>query len=325
VTAAMPSRTLVAIAALALCVVSATRAPAQQQPAFPTADDAVRALLSAAKSSDPAPLIVLLGDGSGELASSADPVAARGHRDVFVAAMAEHWHLEDRDATHKELIVGNESWPFPVPLIKRAQGWMFDAAAGKEEVIARRIGRNELAAIRTLRTYVKAQKLYASRGHDTKPAGAYARRIASDPGTENGLYWEASPGRPASPLGELLAGAAVEGRAAAGSKGPSPFHGYQFRILEAQGPAAAGGARNYIVNGEMTGGFAMVAWPASPELTGVMTFIVNHDGAVYEKSLGIDTAKAVAAITRFNPDKTWTAIGPPAAASTTSSQKSRKP
>jgi len=307
---ALQSRALVAIGALTSCLLSATPTPAQQQPAFPTADDAVRALMSAAKSSDPAAVIVLLGDGSGELASSADPIAARGHRDVFVAAMAEHWHLEDRDATHKELIVGNESWPFPVPLIKRAQGWMFDAVAGKEEVISRRIGRNELAAIRTLQTYVKAQKLYASRGHDAKPAGVYARRIASDPGTENGLYWTMSPGRPPSPLGELLADAAIESHAAASAKATRPFHGYHFRILEGQGSAAAGGAKSYIVNGQLSGGFAMVAWPATPDLTGVMTFIVNHDGVVYEKSFGGDTAKAVTAITRFNPDKTWARVSP---------------
>jgi hypothetical protein len=313
--APLRTRTLVAVVAVTSSLLCATRTPAQQQPAFPTADDAVRALISAAKSTDPSALIVLLGDGSGELASSADPIAARSHRDVFVAAMAEHWHLEDRDGRHRELIVGNESWPFPVPLVKRAQGWMFDAVAGKEEVIARRIGRNELAVIRTLHGYVKAQKLYASRGHDAVPAGVYARRIASDPGTENGLYWAVSPGRPRSPVGEVFADAAIEGRAAASSQETTPFHGYHFRILEGQGPAATGGAKSYIVNGQLSGGFAMIAWPASPELTGVMTFIVNHDDVVYEKSFGANTATAVTALTRFNPDKTWARV--PAAATTT--------
>jgi hypothetical protein len=283
-----------------LCV---TPLAAQQQPAFPTAEDAVRALTAAAKSSDVRALVALLGDGSGELAASSDAAEARTHRDVFVAAMAERWHLEDRDATHKELIVGNEAWPFPVPLVKRAQGWVFDAEAGKDEVIARRIGRNELSAIRVMQTYVKAQKAYAARGHDGKPAGIYARRIASDPGKENGLYWPASPGRPRSPLGELLADASIDGARAAGSK--SPFHGYHFRILEGQGSSASGGSKSYLVNGELSGGFGLIAWPAQPEITGVMTFIVNHEGVVYEKSLGAGTAAAAAAITRFNPDKTW--------------------
>lgn len=281
-------------------------APASaQQPAFNTPEDAVRALASASKSADASGLIALLGDGSGELASASDPATARAHRDVFVAAMSEHWHLEDRDATHKELVVGNEAWPFPVPLIKRAQGWMFDAEAGKQEVIARRIGRNELAAIRIAQAYVKAQKLYAGSGHDGKAAGLYARRFASEPGTENGLFWTPAAGKPRSPLGELMAEAAVEGRVAAGSKERRPFHGYYFRILEAQGSAAPGGAKSYVVNGQLSGGFGLIAWPAQPDVSGVMTFIVNHDGVVYEKSLGPGDPSAV---TRFNPDKTWTRV-----------------
>ena len=269
---------------------------AQQQPTFPTPEDAVRALAAAAKASDPSALIALLGDGSGDLANSSDAVTARANRDVFVAAMTEKWHLEDRDATHKELVVGNEAWPFPVPLIKRAQGWAFDAEAGKEEVLARRIGRNELAAIRIARVYVKAQQLYAKAGHDGQPAGSYARRIGSEPGTENGLYWPAAAGKPRSPLGEFVADAAD-------AKAKTPFHGYYFRILEGQGSAAPGGAKNYVVNGRLSGGFGLVAWPSQPGVTGIMTFIVNQDGTVYEKDLG--QGNAAASITRFNPDKTW--------------------
>ena len=327
--ASLPPRTTVVIVALASCLLFATQTPAQPQPGFATAEDAVRALMAAARASDPSALIALLGDGSGELARTSDPIEARRHRDVFVAAMAERWHLEDRDATHKELVVGNEAWPFPVPLIKRAQGWMFDADAGKEEIIARRIGQNELAAIRIAQTYVRAQKLYASRGHDGKPAGVYARRIASDPGMENGLYWPPSRGRPRSPLGEFVAEAAVDARVKSGATAKSPFHGYHFRILEGQGPAAAGGAKSYVVNGELSGGFGLIAWPAVAEVTGVMTFIVNQDGVVFEKSLGAGTAAAAAAITRFNPDRTWTRVSPATArqgaAGTTSSQKSRRP
>jgi hypothetical protein len=294
---------------VALAVSIAAQTPAKQ-PAFATPEEAVRALGAAAKASDVAALVALLGPGSEALASSADAVTARQNRDVFLAAMAERWTLADRDAAYKELVVGNEAWPFPIPLIKRAQGWVFDAAAGKEEVLVRRIGRNELAAIRIANTYVKAQKLYASRGHDGKPAGIYARRVASEPGTENGLYWPAGPGKPRSPLGELLAEAAVDGRPVASAKARLPFHGYYFRILEAQGSAAAGGAKNYVVNGQLSGGFGLVAWPAQPGVTGVMTFIVNQDGVVYEKSLGEDTPSAAAAITRFNPDKSWTRVAP---------------
>lgn len=292
----------------ALSALIAAQSPTTVQPGFATAEDAVRALGAAAKASDLVALVALLGPGSEELASSTDALTARKNRDVFLAAMSERWTLADRDAAHKELVVGNEAWPFPVPLVKGAQGWIFDAAAGKEEVLVRRIGRNELAAIRVANTFVKAQKLYASRGHDGKPAGIYARRVASEPGTENGLYWPASPGKPRSPLGELVAEASLEGRPSASARGRSPFHGYYFRILEAQGPAAAGGARNYLVNGQLSGGFAMIAWPAQPDLTGVMTFIVNQDGVVYEKSLGRDTQPTVAAITRFNPDKSWTRV-----------------
>jgi hypothetical protein len=287
----------------------AAQTPAKQ-PAFATPEDAVLALGAAAKASDLSALVALLGPGSDELASSTDAVTARKNRDVFLAAMAERWTLADRDAESRELIVGNEAWPFPIPLVKRAHGWVFDAAAGREEVLVRRIGRNELAAIRIANTYVKAQKLYASRGHDGKPAGIYARRVTSEPGAENGLYWPARPGTPRSPLGELLAEASVDGRPVASSKGRLPFHGYYFRILEAQGAAAAGGAKSYLVNGQLTGGFGLIAWPAQPGMTGVMTFIVNQDGVVYEKSFGENTPSAAAAIMRFNPDKSWTKVAP---------------
>jgi hypothetical protein len=307
----MKSWMTVAVMTLSSMLLCPARSTGQQQPVFPTPEDAVRALGQAAKASDLSALVALLGPGSQELASSSDPATARRNRDVFVAAMAERWHLEDRDATHKGLVVGNEAWPFPVPLAKGSQGWMFDAAAGKEEVLARRIGRNELAAIRICQTYVTAQRGYADRGHDGKPAGIYARRIASAPGSENGLYWPPKQGASRSPLGELVAEAASEGRPIGpDSKGPSPFHGYYFRILEGQGPAATGGAKSYLVKGELSGGFALVAWPAQPDATGVMTFIVNQDGVVYEKSFGQGTQAAAKAMTLFNPDKTWATAAP---------------
>ena len=176
-------------------------------------------------------------------------------------------------------------------------------------MLTRRIGRNELAAIRIAGTYVAAQRTYAARGHDGKPAGLYARRFASTPGTEDGLYWPVRAGASHSPLGELAARAAAEGRQLGdGQQPPVPFHGYYFRVLERQGAAAKGGARNYVVKGAMSGGFALIAWPAQYDVTGIMTFIVAEDGVVYEKDLGPKTATAAAAVTAFNPDTTWTRV-----------------
>jgi hypothetical protein len=207
------------------------------------------------------------------------------------------------------LVVGNENWPFPIPLVKDASGWRFDSPAGKEEVLARRIGRNELAVLRICRTYVAAQRLYAERGHDGLSAGIYARMFKSDPGRQNGLYWPSGHGEKRSPLGDLVAQAAAEGRQvgkdAAGQS--SPFHGYYFRILTAQGPDAPGGAQDYMVDGKMSRGFALVAWPATYDVTGVMTFLVNQEGTVREKDLGTGTDAAARTMPAFNPDASWTA------------------
>ena len=238
---------------------------------------------------------------------TSDPAAARRNRDTFVAAAAEGWRLEEAGATERTLIVGNEQWPFPVPLVESGGRWRFDAAAGREEVIARRIGRNELNAIRVSRLYVAAQRLYAKSGHDGQPAGVYARKLHSDKGTHNGLYWPAARGEKRSPIGDLLAGAAKEGTGPAAG-GKTPFHGYYFRILTAQGPAAKGGARNYVRNGQLTGGFALVAWPATYDVTGVMTFIVNEDGVVHEQDLGAKTGDLVGAMRAYDPGAGWTAV-----------------
>ena len=295
-----------AMTCVALAIVLAAPSPAggQEPRVFPTPEDAVRALIDAAKASDVDGLVAIFGADGKALISSSDPATARQHREVFVVAIAEGWRLVDR-GQGKELVIGHEAWPFPVPLVKTPAGWKFDTAAGKEEVLARRIGRNELAAIRIGQTYVTAQRLYARRAHDGKPAGLYARRFASDSGTQNGLYWSVKRGEPHSPLGPLVAEAAAEGRSLGAGAAPAPFHGYFFRILEGQGPAAAGGARDYIVNGDMSGGFALVAWPAQYDATGIMTFMVNQDGVVFEKDLGPDTATAVTKVTLFDPDKTW--------------------
>ncbi|AMY09014.1 hypothetical protein LuPra_02223 [Luteitalea pratensis] len=300
----MTSRFLRSVAVAAGLMLPAIAA-AQPPRVFQTPEEAVTALRTAARAKDIQPLLALLGARGRDLASSSDAATARQHRAVFLVAMREGWKLADVSADRKELVVGREEWPFPVPLVKTAKGWVFDAAAGKEEVITRRIGRNELAAIQIVKTYVAAQRAYAKRGHDAIPAGAYARRLASTAGTEDGLYWPVKSGEPHSPLGPLVAEAAAEGRTLGAGGQPTPFHGYYFRILEKQGAGAQGGARSYVVGGAMTGGFALVAWPAAYGNTGVMTFIVGPDGTTYEHDLGANTASAVKAITAFNPDNTW--------------------
>ena len=272
---------------------------------FATPEDAVRALTAAVKAPGKDQLQAIFGPDAQELVDTSDPAGQRA-REVFTAAVAERWRLEDQSPTSKTLVIGNEDWPFPIPITKEASGWRFDTAQGKEEVLTRRIGRNELAAILIARTYVTAQRLYARRPHDGKPAGLYAMSFRSDPGRENGLYWPAQRGQRRSPLGDLLAQAAADrNRPAPEGQPQSPFHGYYFKILTGQGAAAAGGASDYIKNGEMKGGFALVAWPADYYATGIMTFVVNQDGVVREKDLGPDTGTAVRAMTLYNPDDSW--------------------
>jgi hypothetical protein len=267
----------------------------------------VKALTEAVKAGNLDEMLAIFGPDGKELIDSSDPTTARKNRAVFAVAVAEGWRLTDNGTKGRTLVVGSEAWPFPVPLVQDANGWRFDTAAGKEEVLARRIGRNELAVIRICRTYVAAQRLYAKYGRDGKPPGRYARSFRSDPGKQNGLYWPPARGQKRSPLGDLVAQAAAEGRPLGSDpKQPSPFHGYYFRILTAQGAAAPGGAKDYLVNGEMSGGFALVAWPAQYDTTGVMTFIVNHDGTVREKDLGQGTDAEARTMTLYNPDASWT-------------------
>jgi hypothetical protein len=235
---------------------------------------------------------------------TSDPATGRRNRQVFRAAVKEGWSLADKADGRKELVLGNEGWPFPVPLVKDAKGWRFDAAAGKDEILNRRIGRNELAVIRILEEYVAAQRAYAKTGHDGKPAGLYARRFGSDPGKQNGLYWPARRGEPGSPLGVLIAKAAEQGYRKEG-QGPSPLYGYYFRILEGQGKSAKGGAADYLKGGEMSGGFGLVAWPVHYDASGVMTFVVNQEGVAHEKDLGPKTATLAKSVKRYDPDRTW--------------------
>ena len=294
---------LLLIGAVLVALPSCRRGPAPAR-TFSSPEEAVKALASAVTTEKVDDVLQIFGPEGKDLIDTSDPASARRGRQVFTAAFTERWKLVDRDGGGKTLVIGNEEWPFPVPLIQTAQGWHFDAAAGKEEVITRRIGRNELAVIEICQTYVVAQRRYARTAHDGKRAGLFATTFRSDPGKQNGLYWAVQKGEPRSPLGDLLAEAADPARLKSDAK-PAPFYGYYFKILTAQGPAAAGGARNFVVNGDMSDGYALVAWPAHYDNTGIMTFIVNQDAVVYQKDLGPKTAQITNAMKTYNPDKTW--------------------
>jgi hypothetical protein len=284
----------------------AGRAPEQAARHFTSPEEAVKVLIDTTKAGNVDDLIAIFGADGKALIASADPATARQNRQVFVVATNERWRLEEDGPNRKTLVIGNEDWPFPVPLVKDAKGWRFDTAAGKEEIIARRIGRNELETIETCHAYVTAQVRYAADAHDGNAAGAYAPKFQSDPGKEDGLYWPIKHGQKRSPLGELVAKAAEEGRPVGGDPAQqSAFHGYYFKILMTQGAAAPGGAKPYVVNGRMTGGFALVAWPAQYNVTGVMTFIVGQDGIVRQKDLGPTTDAVARKLMVYNPDSTW--------------------
>jgi Protein of unknown function (DUF2950) len=299
---------LASTCAVLIATFGCSSAPSEpKQRTFAAPEDAVKTLADTVKKGDVAQVVAIFGPDGQELIDSSDPASAQRSRQVFTAAMRQGWQLVDQGTNRKELVVGDEGWPFPVPLVKDGNLWRFDTAAGKEEVIARRIGRNELAAIEISRTYVAAQRLYAEGAHDGKRKGLYAQTFRSDPGRQNGLYWPAVRGERRSPLGELVTTADAR-QSASGGTGPSPFHGYFFRILTAQGPSAKGGAKDYVANGDMSGGFALVAWPAEYDVTGVMTFVVSHDGTVSEKDLGAETTALVKAITLYDPDASWKSV-----------------
>ncbi len=274
-----------------------------QQKAFTSPQEAMQALVGALRASDKQSLLTILGPESEEILSSGDPVSDKADRDRFLNAYGEKVDLVAQNNDWVEVVLGNDSWPFPIPLVKGQQGWFFDTAAGKEEILNRRIGRNELDTIQVCQGYVEAQREYASADREQDGIIQYAQKVISDPNKRNGLYWELAEGELPSPAGPFMARAAAEGYKK-GDK-PIPFHGYYYRILKAQGRNAPGGAYNYVINGHMVAGFALVAWPAEYGVSGVMTFVVNQNGIVYEKDLGPKTAKTAEAMTRYNPDETW--------------------
>jgi len=273
------------------------------QETYKTPEDAAAALLAAAKSGDKQDALKVFGpDGEG-IISSGDPVNDANQRNKFVEAYESKHLIETKDDNNATLIIGEKEWPFPVPLVKKDNGWRFDTEAGLKEILFRRIGHNELDTIQSLLAYVDAQNDYAQITRASTGTATYAQRIISEPGKKDGLYWPTQSGEEPSPLGDLIASATSQGYKVGG--GRAPYHGYYYKILTRQGPAAHGGAYDYVVRGNMIGGFALVAYPAAYRNSGVMTFLVNHDGTVFEKDLGPQTVKIAEAITSFNPDSTW--------------------
>ena len=290
--------------ALLLPMARATAQDAAQK-TFKTAQQAVDALVAASRDNDSAALQQLLGPNAATLISSGDDAQDRNDRAHFVSLYDAHHRLVAAGKDEMTLLVGENEWPLPIPLEKSAGAWTFDAADGVKELLYRRIGANELAAIRTCHALRQAQLDYAATGHDGNPPGAYAQRFRSKSGTQNGLYWPAAEGEPESPAGPFVADAEAEGYEY-GKR--HPYHGYYFRILKAQGPNAYGGARDYVVDDRMTGGFAILAFPAEYGASGVMTFLVSRRGTVFQKDLGDSAAQAASAITAFDPDPSWTRL-----------------
>ena len=279
-------------------------APQAQPKSFASPQDAAKALFEAAKAKDQKAIVEILGPAYRDWILSGDPVQDAQRVDRFVTAYAEKSSVASEGENKASLAIGNDDYPFPFPIVKSDGKWMFDADAGREELLNRAIGRNELDTIQTLLAIVDAQREYAQRDRNDNSVPEYARKFRSSPGKKDGLYWASQPGETESPLGPLFAGAVREGYKAA-KRGPMPYHGYYFRILTGQGDKAPGGAYGYVVKGNMVGGFAVLAYPARYGISGIKTFAVNHDGVVYETDLGAKTEKAAPKIRLFNPDGSW--------------------
>jgi len=279
-----------------------SRRPQIVQRTFTTPEEAGRALIEALDSDNNRAIFAVLGRGSGALFRSGDPVQDEATRAAIAADYRVRVRYELQGNAKATMLLGDKDYPFPYPLVKGPTGWQFDAKGGAEEIVNRRIGANELATINVCLAYVDAQREYVLRDRNDNGLLEYAQRLESTPGTQDGLFWEAKQGEPPSPRGPLAARARKEGYV----KGTSaPYHGYLYKILTAQGKNAAGGAYDYIVDGKMIGGFALVAYPARWGASGVMTFVCNHDGVVYEKNLGRETAAIAADMTIYDPDATW--------------------
>jgi len=297
------------LSAILLVMALASSATPAAQPAEKTFDSpqqAADALIQAAAGDDMDALMAIFGPSGRKIVSSADEVKDRNDRQKFeeLAKAKTEVRVDKKDAHRATLTVGLDSWPFPVPIVQTNGKWHFATKEGLREVLYRRIGQDEIDAMSVCRGYVEAQVEYALDVHDDSGLRQYAQRILSTPGKRDGLAWVGADGKPEGPIAEGVARALEEGY----TKHTEPYHGYYFRVLTAQGPAAPHGALDYVIQGKMIGGFALVAWPAEHRVTGVQTFIINHDGILYGKDLGPDTARIAGEMKTYNPDKTWRRI-----------------
>lgn len=282
------------------------RQPESDAQRFPSPEQAAKALVDAARGDDQKRLADLFGSRYTELLSSGDEIQDKNDREAFVVKAQERTTIKNIDDHRAILQVGAADWPFPIPLVKQGESWRFDAEQGREEIINRRVGRNELSTLGVIDAYVEAQFAYAAADRDGDGVAEYAQRLGSTPGSFDGLYWDPEPDRPQSPLGPLVAEARAAGYQAKGTTGKSaPYHGYYYRILTRQGNDAPGGKYNYVINGNMIAGFGLVAFPAQYGSSGVMTFIVNHQGKIYQRDLGPETAKLASALKEYNPGAGW--------------------
>jgi hypothetical protein len=305
--------TTMVLVLVGLCWLLSVLSLAQAQPAtktaatgpkgFDTPQQAADALIKAAGDYDVPELLAILGPDGHDVVESSDTVQDKNNAIAFgkEAAAKNSVAISKSNPNRATVIVGDEEWPLPIPVVKKNGKWYFNAKEGRQEILFRRIGANELDAITVCRGYVEAQKEYASEIHDDSGVNQYAQKIFSTPGKQDGLFWKNADGTPDGPIGEAVAKALEEGY----TSGKGGFHGYYFKILKGQGPAAPNGAINYVIEGVMIGGFALVAVPAEYRVTGVKTFIVNYDGVVYQKDLGPDSLKIVKEMELYNPDKTW--------------------
>jgi hypothetical protein len=303
-----PGSILTATVWLAAAHAAPTSAPAPQR-SFASAEEAVSAFVTALRDQREADLRAILGPEGDRVIDSGDRYEDRELHERFIALYDEKHTIDQNSPARAELDVGPNDWPMPIPIVENNGGWTFDTKAGAQTIVDRRIGRNELSAIRTLLACVDAQSDYFDRAKKANGRGEYAARLVSTPGQRDGLYWPAAQAEAASPLGPLIDAAREAGYPGelVGGK-PIPYEGYYFRILRAQGPNGDGGAKSYLQAGRMTGGFALIAWPAVFGSTGIMTFIVGPDGDVYQKDLGSETTRIAPAMTTFDPDLTWTRV-----------------
>ena len=275
------------------------------QKVFKSPQDAFKALVEGARDNNTLELLAIFGPKGAELVSSGDAVADTLARARFVKAADEKVEFSKLDDSSKLALLGKDGWCFPIPIVKSGKGWTFLTEEGKEEILNRRIGRNELNTIQVSLAYMNAQREYAAVDRDGDGVIEYARHFMSQTGKKDGLYWEAAPGEQRSPLGPFFARATQEGYSFMKNDKPLPYYGYFFRILKSQGPNAPGGAIDYVVDGRMTAGFGLIAYPAQYGSSGVMTFMVNQQGIVYEKDLGPDTEETAKSLTAYDPDETW--------------------